>query len=263
MQPAGLIRNLLLAFVVTGLPGCSGAPEEQSAPPVMTAIGEMNNVHSGGAAKTQPSESGDSPQDLGDVPQEGTYRVRFETSKGDFVVEVHRDWAPIGAEHFYQLVKSGHYDDCRIFRAIDGFMVQFGIAGDPAVQARSRESIKDDPVKQSNQRGFITYAKTRKANSRSTQVFINYGDNARLDSDGFAPFGKVIEGMDVVDSFYSGYGEAASQQQSRIQRQGNAFLDEEFPLLDKITRATIVTGDDDDSAAAASEDDGGAEDAQG
>lgn len=234
---------LFLFPAMVSASGCSSAPEDK-APPVMSALEALSadgaDSSDQNAGSPPPPDTPGSPADSDGVPTTGTYRVKFETTKGDFVVEVHRDWAPIGADHFYQLVKSGFYNDCRLFRVIDGFMVQFGIAGDPKVQARWRESLPDDPVKQSNQRGFITYAKTNDPNSRTTQVFINYGDNARLDADGFAPFGQVIEGMSVVDSFYSRYGEAASRAQPRIQAEGNAFLDAKFPSLDSIIKASIV-----------------------
>ncbi len=129
-----------------------------------------------------------------------TYKARFETSKGAFVVDVHREWAPNGADRFYNLVKNGFYDDVRFFRVLDGFMVQFGINGDPKISAAWREArIPDDPVKQSNKRGFITYAMAG-PNTRTSQVFINYGDNSALDRQGFAPFGQVSSGMDVVDA---------------------------------------------------------------
>ena len=139
------------------------------------------------------------------------YKAKFDTSKGRFVVEVHRDWAPNGADRFYNLVKNGFYNDARFFRVIDGFMVQFGINGDPKISAVWRDAnIKDDPVKQSNTRGMITFA-TAGPNTRTTQVFINFGDNAALDGQGFSPFGKVVSGMEVVDSLYAGYGEGAPE----------------------------------------------------
>jgi peptidyl-prolyl cis-trans isomerase A (cyclophilin A) len=172
------------------------------------------------------------------------YKAKFDTSKGTFVVEVHRDWAPIGADRFYNLVKNGFYDDDRFFRVIQGFMVQFGINGNPQVAAQWREAnIKDDPVTQSNKPGFITFA-TRGPDTRTTQVFINYNDNQGLDSRGFAPFGQVTVGMDVVKSLYSEYGEGAPSgagpSQSRMQTDGNAYLTSQFPKLDYITKATIV-----------------------
>jgi peptidyl-prolyl cis-trans isomerase A (cyclophilin A) len=171
------------------------------------------------------------------------YQAKFDTSKGPFVVEVHRDWAPRGADRFYNLVKNGFFDNARFFRVIEGFMVQFGINGDPNIAAVWRDAdIKDDPVKHSNERGTITFA-TAGPNTRTTQVFINFGDNAGLDGQGFSPFGKVVSGMEVVDSLYGGYGEGAPNgngpDQGRVQSQGNAYL-EQFPKLDFIKSATIA-----------------------
>ncbi len=166
------------------------------------------------------------------------YRVKFETSKGDFTVEVTRAWAPLGADRFYNLVKDGFYDDARFFRVIQGFMAQFGIHGDPQVSARWRAArIQDDPVKQSNTRGMVTFAMGG-PNTRTTQLFINFGDNSRLDGQGFPPFGRVVQGMDVVDKINSEYGETPNQGQ--IQSQGNAYLTAQFPRLDYIKKATIV-----------------------
>ena len=172
------------------------------------------------------------------------YKVQFDTSKGPFVIEVHRDWAPTGADRFYNLVKNGFYDDARFFRVVEGFMVQFGVNGDPKVSATWRNArMKDDPVRISNKRTFVTFA-TAGPNTRTTQVFINFGDNSNLDGQGFAPFGQVVSGMKVVDSLYNGYGEGAPQgrgpDQSRVQSEGNAYLASAFPNLDYIKKATIV-----------------------
>jgi cyclophilin family peptidyl-prolyl cis-trans isomerase len=172
-----------------------------------------------------------------------TYKANIDTSKGTFVITAHRDWAPNGADRFYNLVKNGFYDDVRFFRVIPGFMAQFGIHGDPSVASAWRPAqIKDDPVKQSNKRGFVTFA-TAGPNTRTTQLFVNFGDNAGLDKQGFAPFGEVTSGMDVVDKIYSGYGEGAPRgkgpDQGRTQGEGNAYLSKEFPRLDYIKAATI------------------------
>jgi peptidyl-prolyl cis-trans isomerase A (cyclophilin A) len=172
-----------------------------------------------------------------------TYKVRFDTSKGSFVVEVHRDWAPLGADRFYNLVKNGFYDNARFFRVISGFMVQFGINGDPQVSAKWRQAnIHDDPVRASNHAGYVTFA-TAGPNTRTTQVFINYADNQALDRQGFAPFGQVTSGMSVVKALYSGYGEGAPQgdgpEQGRIQSEGNKYLISAFPKLDYIKKATV------------------------
>lgn len=172
-----------------------------------------------------------------------TYKVRFDTSKGVFVVQVNRDWAPQGADRFYNLVKNGFYDNVRFFRVISGFMVQFGINGDPKLSAVWREArLQDDPVQQSNKRGFITYAMAG-PNTRTSQVFINFGDNAALDRQGFAPFGQVISGMNVVDALNAEYGEGSPRgrgpDQGRLQTEGNAYLQKEFPRMDFIKKATI------------------------
>ncbi len=173
-----------------------------------------------------------------------TYKARFETSKGAFVVDVTREWAPNGADRFYNLVKNGFYDGVRFFRVLDGFMAQFGINGDPKISAPWRDArIQDDPVRQSNRRGFITYAMAG-PNTRTSQVFINFGDNSALDRQGFAPFGQVSSGMNVVDALHSGYGEGAPRgqgpDQGRVQTEGNAYLAKNFPRLDFVKKATIT-----------------------
>lgn len=167
-----------------------------------------------------------------------TYRVKVETSKGNFVLEVKRASAPVGADRFYELVKKEFYKEGRFFRVVPGFVVQWGINGDPKVQADWRENtIKDDPVVESNVRGSIVYA-TSGPNSRTTQLFINFADNSRLDGMGFAPFGKVVEGMDVVDKINDEYGQQPDQ--GRIQQKGNEYLNAAFPNLDYIKSMKIV-----------------------
>lgn len=137
------------------------------------------------------------------------FKARFETSKGNFVIQAHRDWSPLGADRFYNLVRLGFYDEARFFRVIKGFMAQFGINADPKVNAVWRDAgIPDEPTKTGNTRGHVTFAKRGSPNSRTTQLFINFGDNSRLDAQGFASFGEVVEGLAVVDSLYSGYGKA-------------------------------------------------------
>ena len=171
------------------------------------------------------------------------YEVKFTTTKGDFVVKVTRTWAPLGADRFYNLVKNGFYDQCTLFRVVPGFVVQFGISAHPQVsRAWLNAVIKDDPVKQSNKRGTVTFA-TGGPNTRTTQVFINLADrNAFLDSQGFSPFGEVKHGMDVVAQFYSGYGEGTTNRQGEIMQGGSAFLTKNFPKLDSIKSATILAG---------------------
>ena len=168
------------------------------------------------------------------------FRARFTTSIGAFVIEVHRDWAPLAADRFYNLVKNGFYDGSRFFRVLDGFMAQFGLNGDPEIQATwQTASLPDEPVTQHNLRGYVTFARESGPNSRYTMVFINYKGNSYLDADGFAPFGQVVTGMDVVDKLYSGYGRANIPDQRRIVRDGNAYLQQEYPKLDFVRTATI------------------------
>ncbi|HEV2689357.1 MAG TPA: peptidylprolyl isomerase [Bryobacteraceae bacterium] len=184
-----------------------------------------NSTSASGQAGGAPAKSPD------------VYKARFDTSKGAFVVEVHRDWAPNGADRFHELVTSGFYNEARFFRVVPGFVVQWGISADPKVAEKWREkNIQDDPATQSNLRGFITFA-TRGPNTRTTQLFINLADNARLDAMGFSPFGKVIEGMDIVDQLYSGYGETPQQQ--LIETQGNEYLKGQFPQLDYIKTTKV------------------------
>jgi peptidyl-prolyl cis-trans isomerase A (cyclophilin A) len=173
-----------------------------------------------------------------------SFKVEFETTKGDFTVEVVRAWAPNGADRFYNLVKNGFYDETRFFRVLPGFVVQWGIHGDPGLSAVwSEANIPDDPVKESNKAGTLSYA-MRGPGTRTTQVFINLADNTSLDSRGFAPFGRVTEGMDVVEQLYSGYGEGpprgSGPYQPRLQEEGNDYLVEFFPKLDYIETATLL-----------------------
>lgn len=191
-----------------------------------------------GAAAQAADGKASRPEDIPEV-----FQVKFETSKGDIVVEVHRDWSPHGAARFYDAVKAGFYDDCRFFRVVPNFMVQWGINGDPKVQDKWRDAnITDDrPAganKKSNKRGFITYAKSGRPNSRTTQLFINFKDNSFLDRDGFTPFGEVVKGMDIVDKINAKNGERPDQGQ--IQDQGNEYLNKKFPDLDFIKKATVL-----------------------
>lgn len=173
------------------------------------------------------------------------FRAKFETTQGDYVIEVTREWSPNGADRFYNLVKNGFYDKCHFFRVLPGFVVQFGIHGTPEISKHWwNANIEDDPVKQSNLRGMVTYAKSNAPNSRSTQIFINLKDNKNLDGMGFAPIGKVIEGMEVVEKFYAGYGEGAPRgngpNQQQLVAKGNFYLEAEFPKLDYIKKAYVV-----------------------
>jgi len=172
-----------------------------------------------------------------------TFKVKFTTTQGDFTVQVTRAWSPLGADRFYNLAKHHFFDGCAFFRVLTGFVAQFGLNPNPKVtQAWDSANIKDEPVKQSNLRGYLTYAKGG-PNTRSTQFFINLADNPRLDPMGFPAFGQVIEGMDVVDKFYAGYGEGAPDgkgpNQGLITQKGKAYLDAGFPKLDKILTAAV------------------------
>jgi peptidyl-prolyl cis-trans isomerase A (cyclophilin A) len=175
------------------------------------------------------------------------FRVKFETTAGSFIIEAHRDWSPHGADRFYDLVRTKYYDDSRFFRVVPGRWVQFGIAGAPKVAQQERpHTVPDDTLKQHNTRSYVAFSNTG-PHTRSTQVYINLGDNtARNDIEaGFAPFGQVVEGMDVVEKLYGGYGEHSgggmrAGHQDEMFQGGNAYLDREFPKLDKLIRATIV-----------------------
>lgn len=221
--------------------GCVGSDVDESGPPVLTALDEMQKLDAAAESRSRSqasSSAGSGSEDYSDAPAEGTFRVLFSTTAGDFTVEVHRDWAPIGAEHFYRLIAAEYYDDNAFFRVVPDFMVQFGLAGDPEVTGKWRQQLTDDPPMKSNKRGYITYAKTSNPNSRSTQLFINYKDNAFLDSQGFAPFGEVIDGMDVVESINAEYEELPNQ--TAIETQGNTYLNAEYPNLDRIKTARFL-----------------------
>jgi peptidyl-prolyl cis-trans isomerase A (cyclophilin A) len=174
-----------------------------------------------------------------------SFQVKFATTHGEFVVEVHRDWAPRGADRFYNLVKNGFFTDAAFFRYVPNFIVQFGMPANPAVGNVWREArIPDDKVTQSNRKGSIVFA-TSGPNTRTTQLFINLNNNAPLDKDGFAPFGEVVQGLDVVEGLYAGYGEGADSggrgpRQELIASQGKAYLDKNFPKLDSIKSATVI-----------------------
>jgi peptidyl-prolyl cis-trans isomerase A (cyclophilin A) len=184
------------------------------------------------------------PPPPADAVSPDSFRVKFATSKGDFTVDVTRAWAPKGADRFYRLVSDGYFKDIRFFRVLPGFMAQFGMSGNPALTAKMDTlRISDDPVTQSNKRGMVTFAMAG-PNTRSSQFFINYRDNAMLDSQGFSPFGRVVDGMKVVDALYGGYGEGAPNgagpSQDSIRTKGNEYLRRAFPKLDYIKSATIV-----------------------
>ncbi len=180
----------------------------------------------------------EAPRQGSTTPAPESFRVAFETTRGTFVVDVIRAWSPQGVDRFHDLVNAGYFTDVAFFRVLPGFVAQFGMHGDPAVNRRwDDRPIPDDSVAQSNKRGTIVFA-TSGPNTRANQFFINYADNAGLDRQGFSPFGRVVEGMRVVDSIYAAYGEAPDQ--SRIAAEGNAYLKREFPRLDYIKSARIV-----------------------
>jgi peptidyl-prolyl cis-trans isomerase A (cyclophilin A) len=226
------LLSLLVVFVLAlGGAGCGGGDGSQDASETM-AMGEDG-----------PLFNPDSEEFQKQAP--ATFQVEFETSAGDFTVDVVRDWAPHGADRFYNLVRLGFYNDCRFFRVVPGFVAQFGMNGDPDIQQIwSGAGMPDDPVKQSNKPGYITYAKTNQPNSRSTQLFINLRDNSQLDGMGFAPFGRVTKGMEVVDKLYDSYGDGppsgSGPNQAQIMTEGNAYLTTKFPKLDYIKKASIV-----------------------
>ncbi|MFY9728619.1 MAG: peptidylprolyl isomerase [Bryobacteraceae bacterium] len=221
----------LFAAGAMALAGCSSSSEPKKEESSAQAPAQQPQTQ---ATAPQKQEAPASFQ----VRAPAVFHVTFDTTKGPVVVEVRRDWAPIGADHFYELVKSGYFDGCRFFRVVPHFIVQFGIAGDPAVTRKWKEpALADDPVLHHNVRGTLVYA-TAGPNTRTTQLFLNLVDNTHsLDGQGFAPFGTVISGMDAVDAIYPGYGEAPEQ--GAIESQGNAYLQGQFPRLDFIRKATI------------------------
>ena len=248
-----VISLTLTVFLASFIAGCSRKPSEQPPAPVETekpaspveAPPPVEQPEAAAPApKLTPAETARqklmNPTQLNERAPE-TFRAKFSTSKGDFVLEITRAWSPNGADRFFNLVKNGYYNDCRFFRVIDDFMVQFGINGDPSLNSAWYQArIADDPVRQSNRRGYVSFAMTGQPNSRTTQIFINYRDNSFLDGQNFTPFGRVIEGMDVVDSFYNEYQGAPSDNQQQIQAQGNSYLNKEFPRLDYVKSASIL-----------------------
>ncbi|MBK8059941.1 MAG: peptidylprolyl isomerase [Gemmatimonadetes bacterium] len=193
--------------------------------------------------RTPPSVLRAAPGAL-DAPAPDSFVVRFETTKGDIDLMLHRDWAPRGADRIHGLVRHGAYDGVRFFRAVPNFVVQFGLSGDPAISAELKDRrISDDSVRRSNVRGTLSFAAAG-PNTRTAQLFINLKDNQRLDRLGFAVVGQVVAGMEVVDALYTGYGEGAPRgqgpTQDRIAKEGEAYLAADFPRLDQIRRARVV-----------------------
>ena len=231
-------RTFFLATVCLAAAGCT--PVEESIPPTRNAISEIHDLQDSGSASSI-IQSSDGEADDGVVPR-GTFQAEFVTTDGKFTVEVHRDWAPIGADRFYQLVKDRFFDDAAFFRVVENFVVQFGLPADPARNAKWSRNLKDERVITGNKRGYLTFAKAG-PNSRTTQLFINLQDNHRLDADGFAAFGEIIEGMEVVDRLNSEYGGEPSNHQDKIREQGNAFLQNRYPNLSYIQTARITVDD--------------------
>ena len=246
MKPTTIVA-LALALA---LPACGGSP---AAPAEVGTVAKPSTPAAdkiAATAATEPAKPAAGPHEglldpsKAKLTAPATFKAKFETTKGDFVIEIRRDWAPNGVDRFYSLVTVGYYEDIALYRVIDGFMVQFGIHGDPKMNKIWKDAtILDDKVTQSNTAGMLTFA-TRGPNTRTTQLFINYGQNARLDGMGFAPFGKVVEGMDVVNNIHSGYGEGAPRgrgpSQPRMQDEGNTYLRADFPDLDYIKSISIA-----------------------
>ncbi|MFA5624539.1 MAG: peptidylprolyl isomerase [Bradymonadales bacterium] len=238
---------LVALFVMSSAFGCSPKDSKSTAIDAKAEVGQ--NIKAADSAKDSAEQKDADVEKQDDVSAllepaklneqaPDSYRVKFSTSKGDIVLELTRDWAPLGVDRFYNLVKNGFFSDIAIFRVVPGFVAQFGIHGKPLVSQLWRDSrFNDDPVKESNKRGTIVFA-TAGPNTRTTQLFINFVDNARLDQMGFAPIGKVVEGMDIVDAINAEYGE--SPDQGALQREGNSYLKKHYPNLDYILRAEIL-----------------------
>lgn len=231
------ILSCLTAIALMSAVSCKPEAVQESA--------SINKTQSKGQTMeiSKPSTDALYKPELANEKAPAVFKVKFRTSKGDFTVESQREWSPLGVDRFYNLVKIGFFTDVAFFRVIEGFMAQFGIHGDPAVSSSWKAAnINDDPVIKSNKKGYLSFAMAG-PNTRTTQFFINFGNNTNLDSMGFSPFAKVIEGMDVVDKIYSGYGEGAPSGkgpgQGILQSRGNEYLKKDFPQLDYIVEATI------------------------
>lgn len=226
-----------------------GAEVERAASPAPDEAAAREAGDVDGAAPARPSGDGPLRRPEGEemaarAPE--AFRVTLSTTEGEFTVRVRREWAPRGADRLYNLARHGFYDGARFFRVVDGFVAQFGLSGDPGLDSLWREHpIPDDPVRLSNERGTVAFASAGE-DTRTTQLFVNLRDNVRLDGMGFAPVGRVTDGMGVVDRLYAGYGEGtprgAGPSQERIVREGEAYLEDEFPKLDYVEAAEVVTG---------------------
>jgi peptidyl-prolyl cis-trans isomerase A (cyclophilin A) len=233
---------------VAAAPEAKAPAAEAAAPTEAAAADQKKTTEQKKAAATKAAPKGPHPALLdpskASATAPATYKVEFSTTKGNFVIEVTRAWAPNGADRFYNLVQIGYFDDIAFFRNIAGFMVQFGIHGNGKVNQVWKEAkISDDPVVETNAAGMVTFA-TAGPNTRTTQLFVNHGNNRRLDGMGFSPFGKIVSGLDVVNSLYSGYGEGAPRgrgpAQGRMQSEGNTYLRADFPEMDYTTGARIL-----------------------
>lgn len=239
--------HLWLFCLVCALAACGASPDPEPRP---ISEEEDQPVKASPVTASRPSEDAallkTPDHEVFKAPAPEKFRAVFETTAGSFEVEVIRAWSPHGADRFYHLARLGYYDDIRVFRMVRGFVAQFGMSGDPALtQVWGKRGMPDDKVRQSNARGMLTYAKTSMPNSRSTQLFINLRNNRQLDGMGFAPFARVIRGMEVVDKFHAGYGDGpptgSGPDQGQIQQRGNTYLDADFPKLSKILSVRVVT----------------------
>ena len=238
------MRRIAITLLAVAFAVATQAAAQESKPPAKPSTAPKTGTATKSPAVRSPYDRALLKPALLTAKAPETFDVKFVTTKGDFTVTVTRAWAPLGADRFYNLVRHHFYDNASFFRAISGFMVQFGISAYPPVSsAWTNANIKDDSVAQSNKKGFITFA-TGGPNTRTTQLFINLVDNGRLDSMGFSPFGQVTEGMSVVESLYTGYGEGApggaGPKQDVVEARGKAYLDADFPKLDSIKSATLV-----------------------
>lgn len=244
---------LLLAFVSSF--AFAQAPATKSGAPAKSAAATKTGVAKK-AAPAAPSSARLLNPALWTEQAPPEFKAKFTTTKGDIVIDVHRDWSPVGADRFYNLVRSGYFTNVAFYRVVKDFIVQFGAAADPKVGAAwEKAPIKDDPVKQSNKKYTLTYAKPQLPNARTTELFINLKDNAFLDGMGFSAFGEVVEGKELVDQIYSGYGEMSDSggqgpSQATVHAEGKPYLDKNFPKLDVIKSATIISGEPAPGAAA-------------
>ncbi|MCH2203396.1 MAG: peptidylprolyl isomerase [Fuerstiella sp.] len=214
--------------------GCTSGTDN-TIPPTYHGLDESDGI------RPELASGLDTPQELSPNLTTGIFQAEFVTTEGKFLVEVNRAWAPIGADRFYKLVQDKFFDDSSFFRVVPGFVVQFGLAADPVQNEKWSTGLQDEPVLKGNKRGFLTFAKSSAPNSRTTQLFISYGDNDNLDGMGFSAFGQVIQGMEVVDRINSEYGERPNQ--GYIKNQGNSYLSNEFPNLSYIQTARITLDD--------------------